>query len=98
MIDEACVDLSYESLRKRAGRVRCSWPAMKVDLSAAMSVMSRCVVLRAEHLAYTNEIEYLVFSPDLPKIEDYCEAPKYEVIIKDGKFLRFDPTPSRHAP
>ena len=90
-------DLSYESLRKRAGRVRVSWPAMKVDLSAAMSVMSRCVVLRAEHLAYTNEIEYVVFSPDLPEIEDYVEPPMYEVIIRNGEFLRFDPTPARHT-
>jgi len=90
-------DLSYDRLRKRAGRVRVSWLAMKVDLSAAMSVMSRCVVLRAEHLAYTNEIEYLVFSPDLPEIEDYVEPPMYEVIIRNGEFLRFDPTPSRHA-
>jgi hypothetical protein len=96
--------LDYESLRKRVGKFRVSMNMIKTWPASVMTLMAKCVILRAEMLAISDEMEYLVVSPELPEVSADRDVPSYAPVFRCDKhwrtedLLRFDPISPRHTP
>lgn len=56
---------------------------MREKPSDVMEVMSRCIILRAEHYVMDDVIEYWAYSELFEKIEEGYTTPEYRLIVKE---------------
>ena len=68
---------------RRLGRFLIPTSLMERDPDIVRAVMGRCVILRAEHLYYGEQIDYVATSPDFDELEEGLMIPEYDVIIHD---------------
>ncbi len=81
--DAAAVVQFHDGFRRRLGRFRISDQILRHGNPAdLLAVMATCVVIRTEHLFWSDVTEYTAWSPNFDIAEsDGCEYPRYEAMI-----------------
>lgn len=67
------------SLYRRCGRFRIARPAINDNPHGMLAIMAHCIVIRAEALAWSDEIQYDALSMLFEKLPVGDKIPKYRV-------------------
>ncbi len=59
---------------------------MREKPSDVMEVMSRCIILRAEHYVMEDVIEYWAYSEMFDKIDEGYLVPEYKITVKEAMY------------
>lgn len=76
-------------LRRQLGRFRLAVEATIRDPGPAMRLMGHVIVLRAEHMLASDEIEYMAISPSFRGVEVGEVIPCYQVVYASDGELAF---------
>ena len=75
---------------RRYGCFKIAWFHIEDNPKLVREIMGQCIILRAEALYATREIEYIAESDWFDRIEEGFIAPMYEInIVKDGNNIKW---------
>jgi hypothetical protein len=85
-----------KQLTRRIGKFTIPDSFILSEYDFLFKIMARCIIIRAEHLLYRQEIEYVAYSWDFDEIHLGDEPPRYVWYIEEetgnvGSYQR-DPT------
>ena len=82
--------MTRKEIKDRKGTFKVSRTAMMAFPETIMQMMGKMLIVRAEYLMMTDEIEYQAFSPLFDKVSMACKAPEYDIYFKTSGKPEFD--------
>ena len=70
---------------RRIGQFSVSMKIVRDDIPSAMAALEGCVVIRAEYMLMTDNIDYTAIHSDFDSVPEGTVAPKYSAVISGGK-------------
>lgn len=82
----------HPDLFRRLARIRFDRDAIERDPGRFMEFQGRCIVLRAEMLWHSNQVEYVICAEGLPVVGRAQTLPDYDVkFLPEGNGFEFVP-------
>jgi len=70
-----------EDFRRRVGRFKINANILEDQRGLLMAVLSSCLIVRVEHLYYSNEIEYIAYCAEFDAVPLCNITPLYRLVI-----------------